>query len=80
MHTQSGSLRAQGGVYSADPFDPPPVPVGAVGKAILDDAGRVIAYCWVVPEHAGPGLLEATWSWYDQHGVSAPAPSIRLLK
>lgn len=79
-HAQSGPFRAQGGVYSVDPFDPPPVPMGAVGKAIVDDTGRVIAYCWVVPEHAGPDLLEASWNWYDRHGISDPGPSIRLVK
>lgn len=79
-HRQSGSLLAIGGVYNADPNAPPPAPPGAVAHAIMDDTGRIIAYCWVVPEHAGKSLLEATWSWYDRHGVTTPASALRLVK
>lgn len=100
MHTSPASLpavtptsasplnrHALGGVFAADPLCPPTPPTGAQAVEIRDTAGRVIAYAWVVAEHADASLGDTAWSWLDSHDTGRhqtvrsdqPVSHLRLL-
>lgn len=66
-----------GGVFEADPDQPSRAPEGARAIEIRDEAGRLVAYCWVVAERATL-LVERGYEWLD---LSAPPslPPLSLL-
>ncbi len=71
------------GCFVADPLHPPVPPVGAVAIETKDHTGRVIAYQWVIPEHADELLDRSTWEWLDMHdpvGAKLILGKLRLLK
>lgn len=75
---------AKGGVFPSPIGKIPGPPPGAAAIEIRDDAGRVIAACWVVGEHSDVRLLEMAWAWYDAHATGRPdasegPPDLKLL-
>lgn len=61
------------GVFSADPFNPPVPPPGALGAEFRDGHGNVIAWAWIAAEHAGPSYYEEAWAWLDAHVPERPS-------
>ena len=55
------------GVFSADPFNPPVPPPGALGAEFRDGDGNLIAWAWIAREHAGPRYFEEAWEWLEAH-------------
>lgn len=68
------------GVFAADLLHPPAPPIGASAIQLKDATGRVIAFCWVVPEHAAE-LGEVAWDWLDRHAPpDGPVSPLRLVR
>lgn len=63
-----------GGVYASDPKHPAPPPEGAVAAAIVDTAGTVIGWYWVVAG-LGAAAERDAWVFFDRHGDVTPAAS-----
>lgn len=68
------------GVFAADPESPPVPPAGAQAIVVRDTAGRVIAYAWVVQEHADEWWHTAAWDYHEFRKAfnRSPGPSLRL--
>jgi len=66
------------GVYAVDPTEPVAPPPGALGAEFRDASGRVIAWCWIAPEHAGPDVYDDAWDWLDKR--CPEGVTVRLLK
>ena len=78
--TPHQSIRCiQRGVFNADPLNPPPTPSGAHGLEIVDSSGRVIAFAWVLAEHANEQFFNTAWDWLDAHD-HATGPYLRLWR
>jgi hypothetical protein len=68
------------GVFDADPFAQPTPPPGARAVEIHDAAGRVIAFAWVIADHATDHFFNAAWDWLDAHDRHPSAPLLRLVR
>lgn len=60
----------QPGVFETNQTIAPPP--GAVRVKFVDLAGAVIAFAWVLPEHADDTMREAAWSFFEGHCEPRP--------
>lgn len=75
----SPSVSPISGVFDADPIDPPAPPLDARAIEIRDATGRVIAYAWVIRDHADDRLKRTAYSWLDEHDVTPLSGRPRLV-
>jgi hypothetical protein len=70
---------SKGGVFPADPFNPPPPPADAIARVIFDTHGEIIAYGWVRGRDDGQSVTDVAWDWFDAHGHTSPPPITSYL-